>query len=201
MAKKKLFLLFFIVMAAAQLYVPAQMIASRELIRSSGTLFKFKVAPVDPNDPFRGKYIRLDYSADRYYDTLSLLYDENSESYRSRMAFALLDTDDDGYAKLHSIRLEAPESGHYVPVEIYHGNTRTSEGRSANVVVNYPFDKFYMDEMKAPKAETAQRELRNDSSTVTYAKVYVHQGSYLLDDVMINDTSIADYVSKLSPEE
>jgi uncharacterized membrane-anchored protein len=43
----------------AQLYVPLQMMFNQEDIMKTGTEFKFQTAPIDPYDPFRGKYITL----------------------------------------------------------------------------------------------------------------------------------------------
>ena len=53
--------LCFGLLVAAQLYVPASMILGRENTIKAGKEFQFRVAPIDPNDPLRGKYIRLDY--------------------------------------------------------------------------------------------------------------------------------------------
>ncbi len=39
-------------MVLAQLYVPASMIFRNERVIREGTAFKFKTAPIDPNDPF-----------------------------------------------------------------------------------------------------------------------------------------------------
>jgi len=47
-------ILIFALVALAQLYVPAKMVWNQESILEEGTEYKFKTAPVDPNDPFRG---------------------------------------------------------------------------------------------------------------------------------------------------
>ncbi|MBK6341440.1 MAG: GDYXXLXY domain-containing protein [Flavobacteriales bacterium] len=56
--------LLFLGIALAQLAVPAWMIAGRERVLSQGEVFKFKTAPIDPRDPFRGEYVRLDFEAE-----------------------------------------------------------------------------------------------------------------------------------------
>ena len=53
--------IIFIVVGLVQLFVPANMILNEETILKSGTVYKFKTRPVDPNDPFKGKYINLNY--------------------------------------------------------------------------------------------------------------------------------------------
>ena len=62
MNRKTILWVAFIVVALVQLYVPAQMIWESEGVIAAGTAYKFNTAPVDPKDPFRGKYITLNYS-------------------------------------------------------------------------------------------------------------------------------------------
>ena len=55
MNKRNGILLGLVVVAAAQLAVPAWMIAGRELTLREGQVFKFRTRPVDPADAFRGR--------------------------------------------------------------------------------------------------------------------------------------------------
>ena len=59
--KRKYIFILFIILAVAQIAVPAQMIFGREAILKAGTAYKFSTEPVDPSDPFKGKYITLNY--------------------------------------------------------------------------------------------------------------------------------------------
>jgi uncharacterized membrane-anchored protein len=61
MDRKKILILAFALMVVAQFYVPISMITESEDILSEGTPYKFRTAPIDPNDPFRGKYITLSF--------------------------------------------------------------------------------------------------------------------------------------------
>lgn len=58
--------LIFVLVAALQLFIPAQMILKQETILKKGTAYKFKAQPVDPSDPFKGKYINLNYEIDSF---------------------------------------------------------------------------------------------------------------------------------------
>ena len=49
--------IIFIVVAIAQLFIPTQMILNQETILKTGKPYRFKTQPVDPSDPFKGKYI------------------------------------------------------------------------------------------------------------------------------------------------
>jgi uncharacterized membrane-anchored protein len=51
----------FAVLVAAQLVLPLGMIAANELALATGTKVTLRTAPVDPLDPFRGRYVELDY--------------------------------------------------------------------------------------------------------------------------------------------
>ena len=53
--------LIFLAVVLVQLVVPAKMIFDKEVILKTGTIYKFKTQPIDPSDPFRGKYVTLNY--------------------------------------------------------------------------------------------------------------------------------------------
>jgi len=58
---KIILLVLFLIMVAAQIYVPASMVGFNEDIVQNGKEILLEVAPIDPNDPFRGKYITLNF--------------------------------------------------------------------------------------------------------------------------------------------
>ncbi len=69
-------------------------------ILRSGTPYQFDVAPYDPYDPFRGRYVALSPLLD-----LSQ-YPED--------AYLLLERDTGGFASIKSWQLDRPQSGDYV---------------------------------------------------------------------------------------
>lgn len=199
MQNRKIYLLLFAALAMVQLYVPVQMILSKESIKSQGTAYKFKVAPLDPNDPFRGKYIRLDFEIDRYNDSNNALDLPDLPYNEDRTAYALLGVNDHGFAVLSDISLEKPEAINYVEVKARYFFKHDSLSRKGRRVhVDFPFERFYMDENKAPKAERLQQELRLDSNSVTYARVFIYKGESVLDDVLVDGVSISEMVENLS---
>ena len=54
-------------MVMVHLYVPAKMIFNKEAVLAQGKDYRFKTAPIDPYDPFRGKYIDLYYEANAFH--------------------------------------------------------------------------------------------------------------------------------------
>ncbi len=179
-------LILFIVVAIAQLFIPAQMIFNREAIIEKGTVYKFKTQPVDPSDPFRGKYINLNYDV-RSFVTTDTLWKRQDEVY------VYLDTDSLGFAKISEVsKIPLNLTNDFVVAEVGWYNKRTQK-----LNFNLPFNRYYMEETKAYDAEVAVRDLQRDSiPNNTYALVYIKDGEAVLNDVIINEISIKDYVEK-----
>ena len=191
MNSRKIYFTAFILLALVQLYVPAKMIFDKEGVMGSGMEYKFKTAPIDPNDPFRGKYIRLSY-ADNVIDIQN-----ESDWIQGETIYVLLTTDADGFAKNESASKEKPEDG----TPFLQANVRyiTSNG-SNKLTIDYPFDKFYMEESKAFDAELAYRQSLWDTTRVTYALVSIKNGNAVLKDVLIDGISIREIAGTSSKE-
>ncbi len=183
---KTVVIVFFVLVVAVQWYVPLKMIADSENILAYGTEFKFKTAPVDPSDPFRGKYITLRFEAN------SFKQDSVSGFSRGENVFVILTTDKDGYAAIRNISKERPE---YVDdyLEVVLRGVFYQDGKML-LTINYPFDRFYMEESKAYPAEEIYRKYVSDPDSHTYAIVKVKEGQAVLEDVRINGQSIRELV-------
>ena len=177
----------FLLVALVQLAAPASMILGREAVLRKGKAFHFESAPVDPNDPFRGKYITLSYKATTFPIT-----DPDAWTYNQDV-FVLLDTDSAGFARIAGVLPEAPEgSTDYLRARVSYIDRQET---STALVIDYPFDRFYMDEFKAKEAELAYNESLADTLR-TYAVVHVKDGQAVLADVMIDDRSIREWVKE-----
>ncbi|MBL0009212.1 MAG: GDYXXLXY domain-containing protein [Saprospiraceae bacterium] len=177
----------FFLMVLAQLYVPASMIFQKERVIAQGTAYKFRTAPIDPNDPFRGKYITLSFNE-------TGVKVENAEEWNNAdEVYVFLTTDSNGYAMIQSIIKEQPKgSDDYIKANIDYIMTDTL----STVFVRYPFDRFYMEESKAPVAETIYNEAAIDSNQVAYALVMVMNGDAVVRDIFIDDVSITEVIRK-----
>lgn len=178
-------ILIFVVVVLAQLFVPAKMIFDQENVIKSGRAFKFKTEPVDPSDPFKGKYIYLNYeqtavrSADSAWQSQEKVYLE-------------IIRDSLGFAMANDASRELGSSGDYVMATV---NWYDYEEKLLHFTL--PFNEFYMNEYKAYDAEIAHRDAQQDSlPNNTYALVYILNGKAVLDNVFINDLPIAKYVEK-----
>jgi uncharacterized membrane-anchored protein len=180
--KTKYIIIAFILTVLAQGFVPAKMVYDSEMTERHGTLFKFRTEPVDPSDPFRGKYVVLNYNDDVFFT-------KDSAWNRDEKVYIVLKNDKEGFAEISDALHTAPKSGsNYIAttVELYDGE---------RLHVNLPFNRFYMEEGKAQEAETAYRiHNSQDNAKATYGLVAVMDGSAVLKDVIIDDIPIKDYV-------
>ena len=185
MNKQKLLLPAFILVALAQLYVPASMIWSRENVLKKGTEYKFKTELVDPNDPFRGKYITLSFED-------NIMEVENTADWNmGEDIYASITTDEEGFAQISAISREEPDSGEeFISAKVgFIAGLNTDKLR-----IEFPFDRYYMEESKAYEAEVKFREAQRDTSQLTYALVNIRNGQSVLKDVMIEGISIKELV-------
>jgi len=182
---KKIALLFLIVAFLMQWFVPLNMVMQQETILKDGTAFKFKTQPIDPNDPFRGKFVVLNYEADK----MDVLNEELW--YMGEPVFVRIQEDNEGFAAIASIEKVAPiGEKHFVKAEI----ERVWRDDPVQVRIKYPFERFYMEESKAPKAEAMFRNLWRDSTTTVYGLVVINEGKAALEDVLVDGISIRDAV-------
>lgn len=183
MNSKKVILVVFILVAITQLFVPAKMILDRESILNTGKEFKFKTAPIDPSDPFRGKYITLSF------DNNTIEVQNEEDWVIGETIYVLLSTDSSGFARIESVSKDKTlYSKDFLKAKVGWVN-----GKLLNV--EYPFDRFYMEENKAHDAEIEYRESQTDTDQLTYALVSIKAGEFVLKDVLIGGVSIIDIVN------
>lgn len=186
MNSKKAQLLVFILVALVQLYVPATTIWDKEEVLNTGTAYKFKTVPVDPNDPFRGKYITL------YYDQNTVKVENAEDWTRGEPVYVLLTVDREGFAEIQAVSKEKP-TGHQ---DYFRAKISYVSGDGTNkLTVAYPFNRFYMEESKAYEAEQTYIQTQRNTSKITYALVSVKNGDAVLKDVLIDGISIREIVN------
>jgi uncharacterized membrane-anchored protein len=187
MTNKKILLSVFILVAIVQLYVPAKMILDREDILNTGKDYKFKTEPIDPNDPFRGKYITLRYEED-------MIEIQNEADWVSgEIIYVFLTPDKEGFAKVQSVSKEnGTNNQDFLKAKV---NYVTSNG-SNKLTIDYPFDRYYMEESKAYDAELTYRKSQLDTTEIAYAVVSIKDGEAVLKNVLINGVSLREIVIK-----
>ncbi len=183
MKLSKYILPVFVLVVLIQLAVPFKMIRDKEQVFKKGKAFKFKTAPIDPNDPFRGKYIYLDF------DNSLTLYTVNDTTFQYlKEAYVVFDTDAGGYAHIKTVSKTRPKNTNdYLKVLINYYQYGRQEPQ---INIEYPFHKFYMDEYKAPQAEREYRHANQNLQSDCYAQVHIYQGQAALKDVFIDGQSV-----------
>src|ERR1043166_7540806 len=94
---KALRLGIFVLVALAQLAVPAMMAWGRVQTLAHGRVWKFKTAPVDPEDAVRGRYVMLRFDAEDFTQAEQL---KSADS-----IYAILKEGADGFAKVDHLSL------------------------------------------------------------------------------------------------
>lgn len=185
MNNKKILLFAFVLIAIVQLSVPSKMIWDRERILELGKEFKFETAPIDPADPFRGKYIVLQFKE------ATVLLNSDTQWIEGEQIYAVLKTDNKGFAKIDYVTREKPDFNiDYVNAKIEY----VIEFPKKSLHISFPFDRFYMEESKAFDAELAYLETQLDSTKTTYALVVIKEGDAVLKHVLIDGVPIREIV-------
>lgn len=181
MKNKNIIIILFLLVALAQLFVPAQMIYNQEDILDTGKLVKFQCEPIDPNDPFRGKYITLNFKENR-------IKVKNFKNWKNNeTVFAKIKTSKDGFAKIKSIsRTEPIDNSTYLKLKINY----IAEYDDNKIYLDFPFNRFYMNENKAKNAEEVYAESMIDTTKIAYALVATKNGEAVIKDVFIDNISI-----------
>ena len=179
--KKKLIVGLFAGLIALQIAVPVSMIVKRESTLKTGTVFRFKTAPVDPYDAFRGRYvaIRADVNKVSKPEGMNLKYRQK--------VFAQLTVDEKGFAQVSKITLQRPKDSAYLSASVAYpvGN---------DVGLDLPIDRYYMEEKAATRAEQAYREHSRRDKQDAYVVVRVKDGFAVIEGLYVGDQRIEDVV-------
>jgi uncharacterized membrane-anchored protein len=177
--KPRLLLGLFALVALLQWALPLGLIVQHERTLSEGTVYRFRTAPVDPVDPFRGRYVALQFPAATY------AVPPDWERPRG-LAYAPVLRGADGEAVLGAPQATPPAAGDYLPVRL----RWVEEGR---VQVQLPFDRYYLDERLAPEAERLYREAAAartgdaaPGALSAHVQVRIRKGHGVLEDLLID---------------
>ena len=167
------------------MFVPLHLIFNQEDIINTGTKLKFQTAPIDSYDAFKGKYITVHFKESE----ITVI---NAKKYSSgETIFATISATENGFAKVIFSSKSKPENtDFYLKLKV---------GFSINydkIAINLPFDRFYMNENIASKAEKNYRESSINKKNETYALVAIKNGEAVIKDVRINEVSIKDLANK-----
>ncbi len=172
-------IVIFLVVALAQLSVPASVIWKREHTLRNGRVWKFKTAPADPVDAVRGRYIWLRFAAAEFTQSEQLKTDSS--------VYAVLRESADGFAEIDHLSTE-PISGDNV-VKVEPGGW--FDGKQH---ILFSFNKLWVEEKIAPAAEKAYVENSRRDKQNAYVTVRVRDGDAALEQLYIDNQPLRDYL-------
>lgn len=186
----KLRAMWFSLALALAFGVPLAMIHTQTRILEKGTPVKIRTRPVDPYDPFRGRYVQLGFD-----DSNIPLADPAGGVERGDTLYAVLAIDEAGYGAIVEARIEEPADGFYIAAKARHAS-------ATDVWIDLPFDRYYMNERVAPEAERLYVEANRralDSGAAepfpdgNYALVRILDGAAAIEAVFLENQRIEDY--------
>ncbi len=186
MKSSRIILALFIVVALLQLAVPVSQLWRYEQTLRTGKPYKFRTRPVDPYDAFRGRFVAL------AFEEHEAPWEGKTTPVHDTTGYAVLGKDANGFAQVLRVTPVAPEGGDYLRVKTGYC------GASNRVSYTYSFDRFYMEERKAPEAERVYRENNrwNTTNRNTYAVVRVRGGVGVIENLFVGDKSINEAIRR-----
>lgn len=188
MKSKGFVIVLFAVIAGIQWFVPLQMVQDRRNTLSSGDIYKFKMAPMDPEDPFRGEYLDLRFKEDQ------IKVGPETQWQAGESVYVILHKDSIGFAQISTLSKEKPLlEKDYIKSTIRY----VDGGKSLIVHIDYPFDRYYINERMAGPLEKVLTENQRDTSKVNYAQVRIRSGQAILEEVFIDERSVPEWYEKV----
>jgi uncharacterized membrane-anchored protein len=177
---KRIALIIFGLVALAQLSVPAIMAWQRTQTLTHGRVWKFKTAPVDPEDAVRGRFVWLRFTAEDYIAPERFVGVDH--------VYALLKEGADGFAEIDHVST-SPVSGDNV-MEVEPGVY--SEGKGQRI--SFPFSQFWITEKRAPEAEKAYLEHSRRGQQDAFVTVRVRNGDAAMEQLYIANQPLPEYL-------
>lgn len=182
----KLRLMIFLLVALAQISVPASMIWKRQRTLRDGRLWKFRTAPVDPVDAMRGRYLSLRFEAEEFPRSERLPHAFETTVYVG------IKEDADGFAVVDQV-YDAP-TGRHDTVEAENHGWYAGKQR-----VRFPFDRLWVTEANAAAAEKAYADHSRREKVDAYATVRVMAGDAGIEELYIAGQPLREYLRAHPP--
>ncbi|MDD5174780.1 MAG: GDYXXLXY domain-containing protein [Candidatus Omnitrophica bacterium] len=181
--KKSLVIALFLGISIVQVITPLSMIVKREYVLKNGEQFKFKTAPVDPYDAFRGRYVALRIQGDELSASKGL------ELSSGQTVYAVINTDDQGFAKIVRLSIDTPRGEAYIQAKVKYifGD---------KITLDLPIDRYYMEEKAAPAADRIYRQFAQRDKQDAYIIVRIKDGFAVVESLYVGGQKIEDAVKQ-----
>jgi uncharacterized membrane-anchored protein len=165
-----------LLVAFAQLAVPGSLIWKREQTLRRGSVWKFRTAPVDPVDAFRGRYIALEFETETHEISTAPTVEYGDT------VFLTLRIDAEGFAEIDQVTTKRPGGDEYIAARL--------NGKR----VSLPFDKYWVTERDAPAAEDAYRAQSRRDKRNAFVTVRVFRGDAALEQLYLDGQPLGEYL-------
>lgn len=172
----------FLCLALIQITVSLSMVIRRESVLKTGMEFKFRVAPVDPYDAFRGRYVALRAEENK------VTIPAGEQFKRGERVYAYITLDEEGFAKISAVTRDRPGKGAaYIEAKV---NYLAGE----NMHLDLPIDRYYMEERSAPAAEKLYMRYSGRNRQDAYVLVRVKDGLAVIESLYVGGKHIEEAV-------
>lgn len=179
----------FIVLFLFQWYVPSSMIIEHKEILKNGEIILLKTRPIDPYNPFRGRYVSLYFEE----NSIQMPADLSEEFSHRPTVFVTFQEGPDGFSLIQDVMLSPPSNEAYVEAIATYFNFN-KERDSIKLNLDYPFDKYYAEETTAPKIES-YNSFRNEDRIPAVAQIRVLNGQAVIEKLLVEDKPIEEYIN------
>ena len=169
-------LLVFALVGLAQLAVPGSLIWKRERTLRQGSVWKFRTAPVDPVDAFRGRYVSLEFDVEGHEISPPPNIDYG------QTVFVTMRQNPEGFAEIDQVNPSRPAGDDFIEAQLK-GST-----------VSLPFDKYWVTERDAPAAEAAYRALSRRDKQNAFVTVRVFRGDAAMEQLYLDGLPLGEYL-------
>jgi len=175
--------------------IPVSTIWKHSKILTEGETVKIKLEPIDPYDPFRGRYVRLDFDLGRAtWDTVR----DVEAPHRVAKAYLSYELDSAGFAKAKTLHETPPSDTPYLIVQDVRYHSFRDTWR-----FDLPFDRYYLNEKDAPLAEEIARETlqaRDSQREDSYIVIRTLDGNAAIDSLYLGQVKIEDRLKQVRAE-
>lgn len=179
--RNRLIIGLFFCVAFVQIITPLSMITRRESVLKNGEQFKFKTAPVDPYDAFRGRYVALRIKEDNVKAPQALRLNPDQSVY------ALIAVDEQGFGKFTTLTINKPRGVPYIRAKVGYVS-------GDKVHLDLPIDRYYMEEKAAPVAERIYRQHIRQDKLDAYVLVRIKDGFAVIEALYVGGKRIEEAV-------
>ncbi len=183
MDREKLRILIFSLLMVLFIGVPVYMIHTYTTVLNKGKLYRFKCERVDPSDAFRGKYVQLNFNQGNIDNAYA---DSNLKS--GQNVYAYLKVDSAGFAYVSKVSVNKGE------LNDNFATTLDYVSSYSGARINFPFERYYMNENLAPLASDMYRvEAKVDS---VYLDVRVYNGKVVPEELYLGGMPVREFLKK-----